>query len=492
MGGLRAKLGLWHAALMALTLLGLSGLTYILLNGFLHSRADAALREYADTTARQIAASLYRVETENRDPAASRSLTFLSNDIRTWGRYIQVIYPNGTPREWSDGLNSHQLPVSAEVLKRGLAGESTLETVRGLGEHPVRVVTVPVRMGSRVPLLVQAGTSLEGVEAALQRAGWLLLIITPVVFLLALVGNGLVVDRALRRVDELTRTAIRIQESNHLEARVNTRTALGASDAGDEIGRLAQAFDQMIARLDRSFRQVKQFSADASHELKTPLTAIRGEAEVALMGDRSPEDYRESLGSILESAERMSSIVESLLLLARAEGGQSLIRQEPVELAEVVLEALDSLEGFSERNGVALLPDELEDVTVHGDRLWLCQIVTNLLTNGVKYTPSGGVVTLRLVRDGDRAVLTVTDTGIGIAPDHLPHIFDRFYRVDSGRARTAGGAGLGLSITRWAVDAHGGGIRVESDPGSGSTFTVSLPLDGADEGGPAEGGQPSR
>lgn len=465
--GLRAQLCLWHAALMAATLLALAGFTYALLIGVLHSRADAALLREADNQARQIAITLYR--TGGQEGRSAELPHFLSNDLRSWGRYIQVIDLQGNIREKSDGLNTHPLPVSAAALRNGIKGYRSWETVQNLGEHPVRIVTVPVRMGERVPLLVQAGTSLEGVDAALQRAGWILLILTPAVFAIALVGGWLLVGRALRRVDDLTRTALDIQSTN-LERRIHH------AGPEDEIGRLAQAFDQMITRLDRSFQQARRFSADASHELKTPLTAIRGEAEVALMGELAPAEYQRSLQSILESAERMSQVVESLLLLSRADSGQDLIHSEPVELAELVLEAVENVEFAAREKQVTLLLEEVEPATVAGDPLWLSQVITNLLTNAIKYSGAHTEVDVRLRTVDGKAELCVADHGIGIDPEHLPHIFDRFYRVDRGRARASGGAGLGLSITRWAVEAHGGEITVESTLGEGSRFYVRLPL----------------
>jgi signal transduction histidine kinase len=178
----------------------------------------------------------------------------------------------------------------------------------------------------------------------------------------------------------------------------------------------------------------------------------------------------------LDSAERMSGIVESLLLLSRADSGQSLIKREPVALAEALLAAYEQSEPVAQRHGVMLLVEDVEELFVEGDALWLNQIITNLLTNGAKYTGEGGTVTVSLKREEDEAVLRVRDTGIGIPPEHLPHIFDRFYRVDSGRARAAGGVGLGLSITRWAVEEHGGTIGVTSEAGVGSEFSVRLPL----------------
>jgi two-component system OmpR family sensor kinase len=481
LAGLRTQLCLWHGGLLAVTLVALAGISYVLLIQVLHSRADAGLKQFADTTARSIATKLYRAEGLGRtlDP---REDPLLKNDLRLWGRYVQVVNAQGYPFERSDGLRTKPLPVSPTALRQGLEGRTSIETVNSLGEHAVRIVTVPVRMGSRVPYLVQAGLSLEGVEAALQRALWILLILTPCVFVIALAGGWLVVGRALRPVDSLTRTALEIQSTN-LQRRIRH------TGTDDEIGRLAQAFDQMITRLDRSFQQVKQFSADASHELKTPLTAIRGEAEVALMGERSPEAYRASLRSVLDSAERMSEIVESLLLLSRADSGQNLIRSEAVELGDLLLRVAEGVEHLAARRGVELGFGEIEDVTVAGDPLWLTQVATNLVSNGLKYTASGGTVTVSLREIDGSAELTVEDTGHGIPAEHLPHIFDRFYRVDHGRARTEGGTGLGLSITRWAVEAHGGTIAVESEAGRGSTFRVRLPLADAEVGaGAAEQG----
>jgi len=472
--GLRAQLGLWHAGLMAFTLLGLAGFTFVLLITFLHSRADSALLEHADVTARDLAAALYRSRGDPGAPPPLRPGMF--DDLRSWGRYVQVLDAQGVVQERSDGLRSHPLPVSAAALRRGLRGEATFETVPGLGEHPVRIVTVPVRMGDRIPYLVQSATSLEGVEAALQRAGWILAVLTPTVFLVSLVGGWLLVGRALRRVDALTQTALDIQATN-LEGRIRH------AGADDEIGRLARAFDQMIARLDRSFQQARRFSADASHELKTPLTAIRGEAEVALLGDLPAEEYRRSLRSILESSERMSEIVESLLLLSRVDAGQTLIRADPVDLGELAGAAIRRLEPYARDQSVALTAGELAPVTVAGDPLWLNQVVTNLITNGLKYTPAGGsvTVTVRPAEGANAAEIAVRDTGIGIAAEHLPHIFDRFYRVEAGRQRAQmpgkqpGGTGLGLSITRWAVEQHGGSIEVASEAGKGSEFRVRLP-----------------
>lgn len=475
---LRAQLSLWHAGLLAVTLVSLAGLTYIMLRQMLHSRADAALEDYAETTAKTIAATLYQSTVGRRQLPK-----FLSNDLQSWGRYIQVIDARGNVREVSDALRSHPLPVSTTALVRGMKGLSTFETVTNLGEHPVRIVTVPVQMGSKVPYLVQAGASLEGVDATLQRASAILLVLTPSVLLVGMLGGWLLVGRSLKPVDEMTRAALEIESSSLDRRIVPPRT-------DDEIGRLAAAFNEMIARLDRSFRQIQQFTADASHELKTPLTTMRGEAEVALMSDLTPEEYRKVLRSIIEEVERMSAIVENLLLLARADANAVQLKREPVAFHEVVMTVYEQMEAIARRKGVLLEIEEMDETIVEGDPLWLQQIVTNLLNNAIKYTPEGGRVSVKIKGSGLRVEgldhpsplhsqpfvsLIVADTGVGIPPEHLPHIFDRFYRVDAGRSRDAGGSGLGLNIVKWAVEAHGGTIEVESAVGKGTTFTVRLP-----------------
>lgn len=485
---LRAQLALWHAGLLALTLISLAALTYLILLRVLHSRADAALEEYAEVTTKLIAVTLYQQAAlgASSETAVERRRLLPGNEAQSWGRYIQVVTPRGQPVDWSDALNSTKLPTTTYALSRGMRGMTTFETFSHLGEHPVRVVTVPVQMGDRVPYLVQAGTSLEGVEGALRRAAAILLILTPSVFLVALVGGWSLVSRALRPVDEITRTALELETRN-----LDRRIVPPRPD--DEIGRLAGAFNEMIARLGQSFRQIEQFSADASHELKTPLTTIRGEAEVALMEELSPAEYRRVLKSIVEEVERMSAVVENLLTLARADADRVRIRRERVALHEVLIAVYEQIERVARDKGVTIELDEIDEVTVIGDPLWLKQLITNLVTNAVKYTPSGGEVRLSLVEEGAKtfpsgpternqeqeaprsALLRVADTGIGIPEEHQSHIFDRFYRVDAGRSRDSGGSGLGLSIARWIAEEHGGSISVQSQVGKGSIFTVRLP-----------------
>ncbi|HLK56463.1 MAG TPA: ATP-binding protein [Chthonomonadaceae bacterium] len=474
---LRAQLAFWHGGLLALTLLVLAGLTYLLLREFFNSRADANLQRSAEVIASHIAIDLYQYPVENpgKEFSKEEERQFVNkSDVQSLGRFVQVVETNtGRPVSTSDALRTRQLPCDSETLLSGRRGETTFKTEPNLGEYPVRVVTVPVLMGPKVPYLVQVGASVEGVEAALGQALQILLILTPSVFLVAVLGGWILVGRALKPVDDMTQAALSI-ESKRLDVRVvPPRT-------DNEIGRLAAALNEMIARLDRSFRQIERFSADASHELKTPLTTIRGEAEVALMSDLSPEETRRTLRSIIEETERLSSIVSNLLLLSRADADQVRLKQEPVALHEVVMAAYEPMARLAFRKSITLDMDTIDEVYLRGDALWLQQLITNLIHNAINYTPEGGCVTLSLILEaangGNEALFQVRDTGPGIPAEHLPFLFDRFYRVDAGRSRDQGGSGLGLNIAHWIAESHGGSISVDSVVGQGTAFTVRLPI----------------
>jgi two-component system, OmpR family, sensor kinase len=470
---LRARLAFWHAGLLALTLILLSVLTLLVLRSVLSSRMDETLRDYADKTARSIATTLYQTSV----PGSDRPARFLDHEQRnmTAPRVQIVDAQTNAVVDRSASLAGYSLPTDLDARVAASKGVTTFQTRIDLGEHPMRIVTLPVQMGDDVPYLVQAAESLQGVEEGLQRTSMILLVLTPLVFTLSMIGGWVLVSRSLQPVDEMTRAALAM-EPGKLDRRIEP---VGSDD---EIAHLASAFNEMMGRLDRSFRQIRQFSADASHELKTPLTSIRGEAEVALMGlgDLTPDQYRRTLTSIIDEVERMSAIVENLLLLARADAEQVTIRREKVALEDVVLRVFEQMEGIARRKGVSIDIGEMDSAEVEGDPLWLGQIVTNLVNNAIKYTPAGGRVALSLSADGAQpaAAVRVSDTGPGIPAEHLPRIFDRFYRVDPGRSRDAGGVGLGLNIAQWAAHAHGGEITVESEVGMGTTFSLLLPVAG--------------
>jgi heavy metal sensor kinase len=246
---------------------------------------------------------------------------------------------------------------------------------------------------------------------------------------------------------------------------------------GDELDRLAKTLNDMIGRLDDSFHQTRQFSADAAHELQTPFTILKGEIEVALRSPRSPEKYRGVLKSSLEEIDRISAPVEGLLLLARADRGVLRLDLTPVKLPELLEEVGEQIRLLAQKQGVSLNYGVVEPAFLQGDREHLKRLLLNLTDNAIKYTPAGGGVTLSLRYDGKWAHWGISDTGMGLTEDEQDQIFNRFYRAAGARSQRGGGAGLGLSIAQSIAVAHGGRIELESTPGQGSTFAVSLPAD---------------
>lgn len=289
-----------------------------------------------------------------------------------------------------------------------------------------------------------------------------------VVFLLLAVLGGLFLSRqAMRPVALSIRTARGLNPEN-LSAR------LPRTGAGDELDELAGTINGLLDRLAAYHAQIIRFTADASHELRSPLAAMRAAVEVTLGQPREAKEYRDVLASLGEQCERLTGLVNGLLLLARADSGEVDVRREPVDLAALAADVAEMYEPLAEERGVGLIADTASPAGVLGDASRLRQLVTNLVDNAIKFTPAGGTVTLRVEHDDTQARLIVRDTGEGIAAVHLPHIFERFYQANP--ARSAGGCGLGLSICRWIAGAHGGSIEAKCGDGAGTTFVVVLPL----------------
>jgi len=287
---------------------------------------------------------------------------------------------------------------------------------------------------------------------------------------LALAGGGgfFMANRVLKPVERIRQTAQEIGESD-LSRRIQV-----ASE--DEMGRLAITLNKMIARLEAAFSRQRQFTADASHELRTPLAIVQAESTLALRKKRTQEDYRKSLELISQEAGHMSAVVGNLLYLARIDAGKDQVNFERINLKELLAELSSDIEVLAREKGIEFKIAPLEDLTVEGDKIKLEQLFLNLLENAIRYTPKGGSISASVVREGKTAVIAIRDTGIGIPEEHIPHIFERFYRVDKARSRAEGGAGLGLAICKHIAEVHNGKIEVESQVGKGSTFSISLPL----------------
>jgi heavy metal sensor kinase len=258
----------------------------------------------------------------------------------------------------------------------------------------------------------------------------------------------------------------------------NLNERLPVAQTGDELERLSVSLNHMIARLDEAFEHTGRFTADASHELRTPLTVIRGELEAIAENSSLSVEVRETIGTVLEEVERLSKIVESLLTMSRLDAGEARMERVRVDLAELAATTADQMRLLAEDKRIRLSCDASNQVGIEGDPLRLKQVVVNLLDNAIKYTPEGGEVKVAVTTINGSAVLEVNDAGAGIPAEALPHVFERFYRVDKARSRQMGGTGLGLAIVKSICSAHGGSISVESAEGKGSSFRVELPLAG--------------
>jgi len=288
----------------------------------------------------------------------------------------------------------------------------------------------------------------------------------------AVAGGFVLVRRALEPVERITAKAEEISQHNLSER-------LPVVDSGDELERLSTSLNHMISRLEEAIHGSKQFVADASHELRTPITVMRGELESLAQEPQLPRETRERLGSVLEEVARLAEIVESLFALSRLDAGEVHAEWLRLDLAELAASTAEQMNLLAEDKQVAVECDSTRGVTVEGDRARLKQVIVNLLDNAIKYTPGGGRVRLSVRREAGFAVLEVSDNGVGIPAEALPHVFKRFYRVDRSRSREQGGAGLGLAIVKSICSAHGAELEVQSTPGQGSTFRMRQPL--ADE-----------
>lgn len=288
-------------------------------------------------------------------------------------------------------------------------------------------------------------------------------------------GGYLLADRAMHPVKQITRMAREIGETD-----LSRRLRL---ESHDELGELASTFDGMLERLEAAFNRQRQFTADASHELRTPLTIVGLEASRALATKRTSSEYERALRVIASENEYMTRLVNNLLTLSRMDAGQTVLKMQPLDLSELVLDSIERLAPLAAKNQVQLSTGELPELKIRGDPQFLAQMIVNLVENAIKY--AGGEqkqVRIETGMGADTAWLCVMDNGPGIPPEHIPRLFDRFYQVDKARTRDAGegenakGSGLGLAIVQWIVKAHGGSVRVESRVGEGSTFEVTLPL----------------
>jgi len=377
----------------------------------------------------------------------------LFDETRTNAFYFTVWSRDGTLLK-----RANNAPADVPFPQRPVAGTLTQTRTRDTYREAFHFT----EMGD----CVLAGRSIAADLVAMRRFTWWLLAAGGTVLALGLAGGWRLATRAIRPVEEISAAASRISAGN-LAERIKT------VDPDNEIGRLAGVLNSTFARLEGAFAQQKQFTADASHELRTPLAVIISEAQTALARERSAAEYRETVQVCLDTAQQIRRLTESLLQLARWDAGQEAIQHSPVNLADRTRACLELIRPLADERGIRILCD-LAPGQALGDADPLDQIIINLLTNAIQYNKLHGEIRVATRAENGAAILTVADTGQGIAGEDLPHIFKRFYRADKSRAQ--GRTGLGLAISKAIVDAHGGSIEVSSQSGAGTTFTVRLPL----------------
>jgi heavy metal sensor kinase len=503
---LRAKLALMYGALIALTMVAFAVIAYITVSTELMANLDTSLSRASSS----LLAVLKREQAQVKKPLSPRKLLAAKKasetrrdklkspllDQSTQREYVGPVLPSdsalvedpvwsavyehmllnssnyilqvaditGSVVWRSDNLVSDTLPTFAAYVREGAStDDNRLLSHYWLNGERYRIVMMRSDIAT-----VTAAYPLSEIDATLRRLFAAMLYALPLVLGVSVWTGWFIAGRSLRPVDEVTRLARQITASS-LEQR------LPRAQNNDEIGRLIDTLNDMIARLENSFTQVRQFTSDASHELKTPLAILMGELEVALRREMTIDEYKATVASCLEEVERLTHVVQGLLDLSRAETGQSVVERKLVRLSTLVADVCDDLLLLAESKHVQLTTDLQEDLQIIGDKVRLHQAILNVVENAVKYTPSGGSVRVELRRLEDEIRLFVSDTGIGIAHEHIPYLFDRFYRVDKARSKNIHGTGLGLAIVKWIVDVHDGAIKVVSSEGVGTTMQITFP-----------------
>jgi heavy metal sensor kinase len=456
----RIRLTLWYAGVLAVSLIVFAVLVYYAADSIFYARQDELLRSTAVTVA-----SAYVQELEEEKSVKIANEVVLAQMVFP-NRYVEVVDSEGRAVAWSSNLSGRQFTIPQTALTEARQrGESFVVL------NDLRVAVVPLSKDPNSQLgFATVAEPLSVVEEGLRRLRRHFLFGVPLVLLFASSGGYFLARKSLAPIALMNQQTQRISAEN-LSAR------LDVAHPRDEVGQLALTINALLTRIDAAFQEQRRFIADASHELRTPLAVLRGETEVALQQERRPAEYQESLALIKDEAERLSRIVENLFLLARQPVDAASMTREMVRLDQLVADCVRAASVLATQKGLQLkLNGNLPAIILTGDDEMLKRMLLNLLDNAVKYTPEGGEIKIALESTDGAARIVVTDTGIGIPAEDQSRIFDRFYRVDKARSRALGGAGLGLSIARWIVEGHGGTLSVESAPGRGSAFTVSLPL----------------
>jgi heavy metal sensor kinase len=460
--GLRARLTLFYS-LMLTAILGVFGVLF-------YRAVDLTVDRNLTEELRQRVVFL---NSHQRVSGGTMQLAVDPNDpedvylVHSAARYYQVFrLPDGELVVQSQELALLGLRLTPEQV-RALSGAEEFTDLQ-LKEERFRFHNA-VLPGAASSFLVRVGIPLAPADDERRAFLHTVLLLAPLGVLASALVGWEMSRRALRPMKELAVAARKI-DIDKLQQRLPLR------GAGDEVDELAQSFNETLGRLEDSVGQMRQFTASISHELRTPLTVLRGETEVALMEGHSAEDYRRLLVSQLEEFDSLTRMINDLLVLANAEAGEIRWSEQDVDLSQLAVSLAEQLEPVASAKNIRLETAAAPDVHARGDAAWLERVILNLLDNAIKFSPSGGHIQVSVISEGHRAKLRVADEGIGIPPEALPHVFERFYRAEPSRSKRIPGVGLGLALAKWIVEKHRGSITVESEPGHGTCFTVWLPL----------------
>jgi len=458
---LRFVLTLWYSIVLLAALCLFGAGVYVYLKRVQEASLQSDLLEEVDWISRLVDVDRRRI--------AGGGIGALSDDVER--RITEHFLAN--PRNYVVMLESS----SGSMLYESGKGGETRPAIERMRPGGTTFLTLqeedgkPLRAAARRddPFVIQVAYTQGASDAVLQHLLSIFAVLAPVVLFLAVSGGWLMAGIVLRPIRDVSERARSITASN-LSGRIPARSVR------DELGELIATINDMIARLEKSFRNVREFSLSIAHELKTPLTIIRGESELALAHPLTPREAQELASMYLEESSRLSRIVDDLLTLARVETGQLSLSLEPVEIHRLLEDIHEDALILASGKEMTVTMERNDEARLQGDPVRLRQLFRALVSNAVRYTDPGGSILIRSRRLGAEVQVSIEDTGIGIPPESLDRIFERFYRVDEARTRARGGSGLGLALARWIAEAHHGSIEVRSTPGKGSCFTVHLPL----------------
>ena len=458
----KTRLWLGHVAVLAVMLtLAAFGADWALRGVVLGQIIDDAILSLASTEAAALQADAGQSIRVHEIAPSAGPPSFVRLD-----KFVQIIDSDGRVVARSATLGTARLPTPAALLARLRDGETVFGTVTDFGEEPVRMVSLPVDAG-RVRYAIQVAMSLDDAYAVLRFGRWLFLGMSLVILTGIGLTGAMLARRALRPIDEMVTQARRIGEANLVER-------LPHPGPRDEIGRLVETLNDMLDRLERSFEVQRRFTADASHELRSPLSRLRAELEVTLRRPRPPGEYEETLRSCLDEVQRVQGLIEELLGLARIDARQEPEPAKPIAVSEIVEAAVAAVRPEAERRGVTVAVERPPELLVNAAPGAAKVALANILDNAVKFSPTGGQVRIVVTAGREEAVIAVSDTGPGVSPQEVARLFERFYRGKASRSMDVPGFGLGLAISRALVERQGGRISVEARTEKGATFAVHL------------------